>query len=61
MPDKLIPAKLHAMAATSLLILFAVPFAMGVMSQMIVPVMYTVGVIVLIRLIAAFIRRRFRQ
>lgn len=61
MPDKLIPAKLRAMAATSLLILFAVPFAMGMLTQLIVPVMYTVGVIVLIRLIAAFIRRRFRQ
>jgi hypothetical protein len=59
MPDKLIPAKLRAMAATSLLILFAVPFAMGVVSQLIVPVMYTVGVIVLIRVTYALISRRF--
>ena len=59
MTDKLVPAKLRAMAATSLLILFAVPFAMGVLSQMIVPVMYTFGVIVLIRLVTALIRRRF--
>jgi hypothetical protein len=58
MPDKLIPAKLRAMAATSLLVLFAVPFAMGMFVQLIVPVVYTLAVIVLIRVAAALIRRR---
>jgi hypothetical protein len=46
------------MAATSLLVLFAVPFAMGMLTQLIVPVVYTVAVIVLIRVAAALIRRR---
>lgn len=58
MGDKLIPAKLRAMAATSLLVLFAVPFAMGVFVQLIVPVVYTLALIVLIRVAAALIRRR---
>lgn len=58
MADKLIPAKLRAMAATSLLVLFAVPFVAGAAYQLIVPVVYTLAVIVLIRLAAALIRRR---
>jgi hypothetical protein len=49
------------MAATSLLVLFAVPFVAGVAYQLIVPVVYTLAVIVLIRLITAFIRWRFRR
>jgi hypothetical protein len=57
MSDSVI-GKWKAKAATSLLILFAVPFAMGVIHQLIVPVIYTIGVIVLIRVTYALIRRR---